>query len=160
MNTHPGEGWPPLLHWDSVCTCTCVWREVGGRKCDGFQKGLEPSFSGNHSNRTLRTTGREEREEEEEGGKRVRQRELWGVASVSYDKRWCKSAPHGAKRWNGKFFFFFWRDDKLNSILELVKMKMKRGYKRSGLTIDQNERNWVSGWVQPTQNAWIDFRLR
>lgn len=51
------------------------------------------------------------------------------------------------------FFFFFWRDDKLNSILELVKMKMKRGYKRSGLTIDQNERNCVSGWVQPTQNA-------
>ena len=35
----------------------------------------------------------------------------------------------------------------MNSILELVKMKMKSGYKRSGLTIDQNERNWVSGWV-------------
>lgn len=59
---------------------------VCGRRSMMVFKGLEPSFSGNHGNRTLRSTGRDERGGG--GGKRGRGRELWGVglASVSCDK--------------------------------------------------------------------------
>lgn len=41
-----------------ACVCVCL---CGRGKHEGFSKGMEPSFSGIHGNRTLRSTGSEAR---------------------------------------------------------------------------------------------------